>query len=136
MHDFPAYSQSDKPTQPKAEVKLTYRIVSPYGFGEYPRATAVLNELGGEGTAETDIFDLASLLTKQCDGEDGPLSLEDENLFFIRNDEGVLLAVYVRFNGYRRNKFGESYRWIFDAFKIEDTVVSGLTRVFTPLTAP
>jgi hypothetical protein len=56
----------------------------------------IIAELGGEAKAETTLTEMFSLMEKQKNGEDGVLLNNGyANIFYIRDKNGVLRAVYV-----------------------------------------
>lgn len=57
----------------------------------------IITELGGEAKAETTLSEMFSLMEKQKHGEDGVLLNNGwANIFYIKDDAGVLRAVRVR----------------------------------------
>lgn len=55
----------------------------------------IIEELGGEAKAETTLSDLYDLLKKQANGEKGVLLINGyANIFYIRDQSGVLRSVY------------------------------------------
>lgn len=60
----------------------------------------IITELGGEEKSETTLTEMFSLMEKQKNGEDGVL-LDNgyANIFYIRDQNGVLRAVIVYWNG-------------------------------------
>ena len=59
----------------------------------------IITELGGEAKAETTLSEMFSLMEKQEDGESGPLLNNGWwNIFYIRDQDGVLRAVDVRWD--------------------------------------
>lgn len=60
----------------------------------------IITELGGEAKAETTLSEMFSLMEKQKHGEDGVLLNNGwANIFYIKNDAGVLCAVSVYWGG-------------------------------------
>jgi hypothetical protein len=60
----------------------------------------IIEELGGEAKAETTLSELYDLLKKQAKGEEGDLLTNGyANIFYIKNTEDVLRAVYVLWDG-------------------------------------
>lgn len=56
----------------------------------------IINELGGEEKSETTLTEMFSLMEKQKNGEDGVLLTNGyANIFYIRDQNGVLRAVHV-----------------------------------------
>jgi hypothetical protein len=56
----------------------------------------IITELGGEEKSETTLTEMFSLMEKQKNGEDGVLLNNGyANIFYIRDQNGVLRAVYV-----------------------------------------
>lgn len=57
----------------------------------------IITELGGEEKSETTLTEMFSLMEKQKNGESGALLNNGwANIFYIRDQNGVLRAVYVR----------------------------------------
>lgn len=57
----------------------------------------IITELGGEEKSETTLTEMFSLMEKQKNGEDGVLLNNGyANIFYIKDQTGVLRAVYVR----------------------------------------
>ncbi len=62
--------------------------------------TAIIAELGGEEKSETTLYQVFSLMKKQKHGKDGALLNNHwANIFFIRDNAGVLRTVSVRWRG-------------------------------------
>ncbi|MDP3899662.1 MAG: hypothetical protein Q8Q23_01130, partial [bacterium] len=63
--------------------------------------TLIIDELGGEGEAETTLTELYALMVLQSNGEDGALLTNGcANIFYVGDDfSGVLRAVYVYWIG-------------------------------------
>ena len=60
----------------------------------------IITELGGEEKSETTLMEMFSLMEKQKNGEDGVLlNNVYANIFYIRDQNGVLRAVRVRWYG-------------------------------------
>lgn len=60
----------------------------------------IIQELGGEAKAETTLTEMFSLMEKQKNGEDGVLLNNGyANIFYIRDQNGVLCAVFVLWRG-------------------------------------
>lgn len=60
----------------------------------------IITELGGEAKAETTLSEMFSLMEKQKNGESGTLLNNGwANIFYIRDNAGVLRAVDVRWHG-------------------------------------
>ena len=60
----------------------------------------IITELGGEAKAETILSEMFSLMEKQKNGEDGVLLNNGyANIFYIKDNAGVLRAVSVRWRG-------------------------------------
>lgn len=61
----------------------------------------IITELGGEEKSETTLTEMFSLMEKQKNGEDGVLLNNGyANIFYIRDQNGVLRAVGVRWFGF------------------------------------
>ena len=61
---------------------------------------SIITELGGEEKSETTLTEMFSLMEKQKNGEDGVLLNNGHaNIFYIRDQNGVLRAVFVRWRG-------------------------------------
>lgn len=59
----------------------------------------IITELGGEEKSETTLTEMFSLMEKQKSGEDGVLLKNGyANIFYIRDQNGVLRAVYVHWH--------------------------------------
>lgn len=54
----------------------------------------IIAELGGEVKVETTLAEFWATLEKQPNGEKGILSIDDRNIFYIRDNKKVLWAVY------------------------------------------
>jgi hypothetical protein len=60
----------------------------------------IIAELGGAEKSETTLSEMFSLMEKQKNGEDGVLLTNGyANIFYIKDRNGVLRAVHVRWNG-------------------------------------
>jgi len=60
----------------------------------------IINELGGEAKAETTLTEMFSLMEKQKNGKGGVLLNNScANIFYIRDQNGLLRAVYVLWRG-------------------------------------
>jgi hypothetical protein len=60
----------------------------------------IITELGGEEKSETTLTEMFSLMEKQKNGEDGVLLNNGyANIFYIRDQNGVLRAVFVHWSG-------------------------------------
>lgn len=60
----------------------------------------IIEDLGGEAKAESTLTELYDLLKKQANGEEGDLLTNGSvNIFYIRDTNGVLCAVVVRWDG-------------------------------------
>ena len=60
----------------------------------------IITELGGEAKAETTLSEMFSLMEKQKHGEDGVLLNNGyANIFYIKDQNSVLRAVYVYWDG-------------------------------------
>lgn len=71
----------------------------------------IIEELGGEAKVETTLSEMFSLMEKQKNGEDGVLLNNGyANIFYIKDQNGVLRAVRVRW-------FGDG--WLVRAFSVE-----------------
>ena len=71
----------------------------------------IIEELGGETKAETTLTELWDMLKKQPKGEDGDLLTNSyANIFYIKDTEGVLRAVFVDWHG---------VGWFVDADSVE-----------------
>ena len=65
-----------------------------------PGEAAIIPELGGETKVETTLSEMFSLIRKQPDGEEGVLLNNGwANILYIRDQNGVLRAVGVRWGG-------------------------------------
>ncbi len=90
----------------------------------------IINELGGEAKAETTLSEMFSLMEKQKNGESGVLLNNScANIFYIKDQDGVLRAVYVR--------------WCGDSWEVDADPVGGTpdawpdgNRVFSRLSVP
>lgn len=72
----------------------------------------IITELGGEEKSETTLKEMFSLMEKQKNGEDGVLLNNGyANIFYIRDQNGVLRAVHVHWDG---------GGWYVDAYSVED----------------
>jgi len=72
----------------------------------------IIEELGGEAKAETTLSEMFSLMEKQKHGEDGVLLNNGyANIFYIRDQNGVLRAVFVGW---------DDGGWGVDAVSVED----------------
>ena len=72
----------------------------------------IIQELGGEAKAETTLSEMFSLMEKQKNGEDGVLLNNGwVNIFYIRDQNGVLRAVRV---------FWDGGGWSVNAHSVED----------------
>jgi len=73
---------------------------------------SIIKELGGEAKAETTLFELYDLFTRQGNGEEGDLLTDGyANIFYVRNISGVLCAVFVfwRDGGWRVRNYSVKY---------------------------
>jgi hypothetical protein len=76
----------------------------------------IITELGGEEKSETTLTEMFSLMEKQKNGEDGVLLNNGyANIFYIRDQNGVLRAVVVLWNGggwrVDAGSVGHPFRW-------------------------
>lgn len=76
----------------------------------------IITELGGEEKSETTLTEMFSLMEKQKNGEDGVLLNNGyANIFYIRDQNGVLRAVFVRWGddgwGVGAYSVGNPSRW-------------------------
>ena len=120
--NFIAKEKFVRDTGPKAKVKISYLddsftewFLSGSGKTEDPiseqtlryhklRKSSVdgpiITELGGEEKSETTLTEMFSLMEKQKDGEDGVLLNNGyANIFYIRDQAGVLRTVIVLWSG-------------------------------------
>lgn len=71
-------------------------------YGDLKKASVdvpIITELGGAKKAETSLTELFSLMEKQGNGEGGALLTNGwTNIFYIKDMQGVLRAVYVDWN--------------------------------------
>jgi len=75
----------------------------------------IITELGGEAKAETTLSEMFSLMEKQKHGEDGVLLNNGwANIFYIKDDAGVLRVVSVR-----RDVDGWVDGWYVHAYSVE-----------------
>lgn len=77
----------------------------------------IITELGGEEKSETTLTEMFSLMEKQKNGEDGVLLNNGyANIFYIRDQNGVLRAVYIHWygGGWDVNAFSVEHRigWV------------------------
>ena len=73
----------------------------------------IITELGGEAKAETTLSEMFSLMVGQKNGEDGVLLNNGyANIFYIKDQNGVLRTVYVYWN---------DDGWDVDAYSVEDS---------------
>lgn len=80
-----------------------------------PGAEAIIPALGGEEKAETTITEVFHLMTMQAAGEEGALLTNGwANIFYVRDQEGVLRSVYV---------FWYDGGWVVRASSVEDPSV-------------
>lgn len=64
------------------------------------RDPVIINTIGGEEFAETTLMDIIAKVEKQPNGEDGELLTNGRaNIFYVKNFDGVLRAVCVRWFG-------------------------------------
>jgi len=74
--------------------------------------TPVISEIGGEAKAETTLVAVYILMTRQPNGEGGALLINSNiNIFYVRDIENVLCAVYIRWC---------SYGWVVLANSLDD----------------
>ena len=76
----------------------------------------IITELGGEAKAETTLSEMFSLMEKQKNGEDGVLLNNGyANIFYIKDQNGVLRTVGVRWDGdgwlVNAGSVGDPRRW-------------------------
>jgi len=76
----------------------------------------IIAELGGEAKAETTLVEVFDLMSKQANGEEGVLLVDGRaNIFYVRDKNGVLRAVYVLWNddGWHVNAYSveSPYTW-------------------------
>lgn len=77
------------------EVALRYQTLNKGSLD-----TPIIAALGGETKAEMNLAVIADLMTKQAHGEEGTLITNGyANIFYVRNVNGVLCAVNVRWYG-------------------------------------
>lgn len=84
----------DKVEEVVAETTLNYHKLK-----KSSRDILIINELGGEDKAETTLAEMFFQMKKQASGESGVLLTNDyANIFYIRDINGVLWAVYCRWD--------------------------------------
>ena len=104
-------SGDGKTEDPESEQKLRYHKLRKSSVDG-----PIITELGGESKAETTLSEMFSLMEKQKNGEDGVLLNNGyANIFYIRDQNGVLRAVSVRWynDGWYvyANSVGDPDRW-------------------------
>ena len=95
--DFTAWFLSDdgKTEEPITKQTLRYAKLRK-GSVDGP----IIAELGGEAKAEATLTEVFSLMEKQATGEEGVLLNNGRaNLFYVKDQSGVLRAVFVRWHG-------------------------------------
>ena len=89
-------------------------------FGKLTRNSLdgpIIEELGGEAKAETTLTEMFDQMSKQSNREEGNLLTNGYwNIFYIRDINGVLRAVYV---------FWDDGGWYVNAFSVEDPIEWG-----------
>lgn len=84
----------------KVEEPQTETTLCSHRLKKWSRDPAIIAELGGEEKAETTLFTIGSLLSQQAKGESGSLLTNGyANIFYVRDVEGVLRAILVRWYG-------------------------------------
>lgn len=78
----------------------------------------IIAQLGGERKAETTLTELFALLYAQKNGEEGPLLTVGNNIFYIRDVDGVLRAVTVSWDSL--SYYHVAYGWMMLAFDVAD----------------
>lgn len=85
----------------KTEEHIRETILRYYDLNEKSRDIPIINELGGEDVAETTLTPLFTLIERQGNGENGVLLTNGyANIFYVRDDEGVLWAVGADWHAY------------------------------------
>lgn len=101
------WSYRTSSTNGATEVILCYQTLSGFSLDR-----SIIAALGGESKAETPLVVVAVLMQKQANGERGVLLTNGyANIFYIRNTDGVLRAVYVLWGG---------DGWDVHAYSVED----------------
>ena len=85
----------------KIEDPITEQVLRCHRLRQTSADTSIIAELGDETKAETTLTELYSLMEKQGNGEDGVLLNNGyANIFYIRDQNGVLRAVYAFWHGF------------------------------------
>ena len=111
-------SGSGKTEDPISEQTLRYHklLKAAHDLPLKEGEQSIIPELGGKAKAETTLSEMFSLMEKQKNGEDGVLLNNGyANIFYIRDQNGVLRAVSVRWynDGWYvyANSVGDPDRW-------------------------
>lgn len=84
----------------KTEDPISERTLRYHELRESSMDGPIIAELGGEAKAETTLMEMFSLMEKQKHGEDGCLLNNGyANIFYVRDQTGVLRAVRVYWHG-------------------------------------
>lgn len=79
----------------KTEEAISETILQYHQLKKSSRDIPIINELGGKDKTETTLAEMFSLMEKQPNGEDGVLLINGyANIFYIRDENGFLWAVY------------------------------------------
>jgi len=111
----------DKVEAPAAEVTLRrHRLLALAPDGP------IIAELGGASRAEGPVAAVFALLRRQPRGEDGFLQTNGyANIFYVRDEKGVLCAVRVGWDG---------EGWVVDAISVDDPLAwNGKHEIFCPV---
>lgn len=100
----------------KVEDLIPETVLSCYKLKRSSADCPILGELGGTEEAETTLSVIYALMQKQGHGQDGALLTNgDSNVFYVRDINGVIRAVYVCWRGrgwsVSARKVGNPRRW-------------------------
>jgi hypothetical protein len=106
-----------KTEEPQAETELRCHRLT-----RYARDLEIIPELGGEEKVETTLSQIATLIASQANGEEGTLLVKGyANIFYVRDQNGVLRTVYARWDGdgwFLRARPLENPRGWFDGYQV------------------
>ena len=88
---------SEKTEDPRGETELRYQKLR-----KASRDLPIISELGGEERVETSLAEIYVLVERQGNGKKGVLLTDARaNIFYVRDIDGILRAVFVDWRGWR-----------------------------------
>lgn len=82
----------------KIEKKAVIDTLAPFLITKSAYDSEIIAELGGEEKAEVSLVEIWCLLKCQANGEKGALFTSNWNIFYVRDVNGLLKSVRIRFD--------------------------------------